>query len=593
MNTSTEMSEAQLTKQQLTKVFYDNLVELSLVLPGVTLSKREFKKSLTFAKNNLSEKEHDQYLKLYNNYFTDSKDDIEEEEETSKLDISKEDQRYVKRICGNSNLVLDEKLEILVKHLNITKEEVLEYIEIVGVSLSPSQFSAAKLHTLKTKKRYIISSAQTASPVNEEFLKNIEAYAKFIDAEIGIIATRYRNPTSIWAEEGDVWDTKVHPYLTANRQLLHNDLILLADLKIQATSPSPTSGVELFGGHASVIVGSPKIEMRPVAVLPEQKQKFLFSTGSVTVPSFTDSVAGGKAGENHSYGFVIVEIESDDVVHMRSVSADSNGNFNDLIYRVENEQITNETVECLVWGDSHFAQKEERVTLAFRNLCLDLGIEMSVLHDVWDSESLNVHNTKNAVVQHQLMTEDKDNLKKELEQMKEELQWFETHMDKTLVIASNHDDMLDRAMWQGDWRDNLKNAVIFVDMLKLTLSGKAKDGVIPYTINNTFKKVKALGVNDSYIHRDVELALHGHKGPNGSKGSAGGFSKLSTRTIIGHGHAPQIIGGCYQVGISCAMQHGYNKGLSGWAYNGVTLNKYGKRQSITFNKTTMTYTTLY
>lgn len=510
-----------------------------------------------------------------------------------KIDLAKVDQKYIKRICSNNTLTLEDKLNILVEHFNTTKEVVTEYVESLGMILTPSQFSAAKLHTLKKKQRYIITSAQTASPINEDFLHNIEAYAKHIDAEIGIIATRYRNPTSIWAEEGDVWDERIHKYLTANRQLLHDDCLLLADLKIQATSPNPTSGIELFGGHASVIVGSPKIEMRSVPVLPNQKQKFLHSTGSVTIPSFTDSVAGGKQAEHHAYGFVVVEIESDTVVHIRNVPADTYGNFNDLIYRVDENGITTETVECLVWGDSHFAQKEERVTLAFRKLCLDLGIEMSVLHDVWDSESLNVHNVKNAVVQHQLLTEGKDDLKAELNQMKEELQWFETHMNKTLVIASNHDDMLDRAMWQSDWRDNLKNAVIFVDMLKLTLSGKAKDGVIPYTINNTFKNIKALGVNDSYIHRDVELALHGHKGPNGSKGNSNSFSKLSTKTIIGHSHSPQINGGCYQVGISCQMQHGYNKGLSGWAYNGVTLNKHGKRQSITLNKDTLTYTTLY
>jgi len=513
--------------------------------------------------------------------------------EEVKIDLAKVDQRYIKRICSNSTLTLEDKLNILVEHFNITKEVVTEYVESLGMILTPSQFSAAKLHTLKKKQRYIITSAQTASPINEDFLHNIEVYAKHIDAEIGIIATRYRNPTSIWAEEGDVWDERTHKYLTANRQLLHNDCLLLADLKIQATSPNPTNGIELFGGHASVIVGSPKIEMRSVPVLPNQKQKFLHSTGSVTVPSFTDSVAGGKQAEHHAYGFVVVEIENDDVVHIRNVSADIYGNFNDLIFRVDENGVTTETVECLVWGDSHFAQKEERVTLAFRKLCLDLGIEMSVLHDIWDSESLNVHNVKNGVVQHQLMTAGKDDLQAELDQMHEELKWFESHMKETLIIASNHDDMLDRAMWQGDWRDNLKNAKVFVEMLSLTLSGNAPLGVIPYIINSTYDNIKALGVNDSYIHRDVELALHGHKGPNGSKGNINSFSKLSTKTIIGHNHSPQISGGCYQVGISCQMQHGYNKGLSGWAYNGVTLNKHGKRQSITLNKNTLTYTTLY
>ena len=142
--------------------------------------------------------------------------------------------------------------------------------------------------------------------------------------------------------------------------------------------------------------------MRTVPVLPNQKQKFLYSTGTVTVPSFTDSVAGGKAGEHHTYGFIVVEIESDEVVHLRSVSASDDGSFNDLIYRVENETITKEKVDTLVWGDSHFAQKDPNITDAFRRVWRDLSIKNSVLHDVWDSESINVHNVKNPVVQHQL-----------------------------------------------------------------------------------------------------------------------------------------------------------------------------------------------
>ena len=71
------------------------------------------------------------------------------------------------------------------------------------------------------------------------------------------------------------------------------------------------------------------------------------------------------------------------------------------------------------------------------------------------------------------------------------------------------------------------------------------------------------------------------------------FLNYQKKTIIGHSHSPAIKWGCYQVGISCSMKHGYNKGLSGWAYAGVTLNKYGKRQMIIFNKDSLTYTTLY
>ena len=513
------------------------------------------------------------------------------EEAPKKIKIPYEDKKFIRKICTNYKLSYDDKLEALVNGLDVTEEEALKLVEELGMVLKHTQYYEATLHLLAKKKRYIISSAQASSPVNIKFLKNIEAYAKFIDAEIGIIATRYKNPTSIWKEEGDVWDDAVQCYLTAAHQDLHKNLTLLAALKVQATSPNPTTGIEPFG--KSCIVGSPRIEMRTVPVLPGQEQIFLYSTGSVTVPNFTDTVAGGKAEIHHSYGFTIVEIENEDVVHIRSVSANDEGEFNDLIYRVSNEKVSTEEVDCLVWGDSHFAKKDSRVTNAFRDLCFDLGIKVSVLHDVWDSESINVHNLKDPIIQYRLMQEGRNSLDREFKEMKKELSWFEEYMEETIIVASNHDDMLDRALVKSEWKDNLTNAEIFLKCLKLKLAGKASEGIVPYTINKRFKNIIALGINDTYTLHGVELGLHGHKGPNGSKGSLFTFAKLPFKTIIGHSHSPAIKWGCYQVGLSCKMDHEYNTGLTGWAYAGVTLNRHGKRQMIVFNQNSLNYTTLY
>src|SRR5690606_19330937 len=78
------------------------------------------------------------------------------------------------------------------------------------------------------KKRFIISSAQSGTPVHKKFLKNMEVYAKFIDAEILIVATRYKNPTSLSASKAikanEFWDKSVQPYLTANYNELHKYL---------------------------------------------------------------------------------------------------------------------------------------------------------------------------------------------------------------------------------------------------------------------------------------------------------------------------------------------------------------------------------
>lgn len=509
------------------------------------------------------------------------------------FDISKDDQKYIKKIIFNNLIDNDKKLEILCSHYAENEKTILDWISFLKLSIT-SQFSDAKRNELTKSNRYIISSAQNGSPVNEAFLENIKTYANFINAEIGIIATRYKNPTSIFKEGNDVWDKKVLPYLTAKRQKLHKHVALIADLKIQATSPNPTNGIELIEGEASCIVGSPRVEMRSIPVLPSQSQKFLYSTGSVTMPSFTDSVAGGKAAEHHTFGFIVIEIENEHVAHIRNVSASKDGSFNDLIFRVEGCKVRTEKTECLIWGDSHFAKSDYRVTSAFRTLCADLSITKSILHDVWDSECLNVHNTKDPIARYKLMKEGKDDLKAELSHMKQSLSWFEENMEETIVVASNHDDMLDRAMYLSDWKDNLKNAEIFIKLLKLSLSGKAKEGLIPYTINKSFKNVKALGLNDSYQLHGVELGLHGHKGPNGTKGNINSFSsKLYVKSVIGHSHSPAIKWGCYQVGVSCKLDHDYNKGLSSWAYAGCTLNKHGKRQMIVFNKDTLKYTTLY
>lgn len=317
------------------------------------------------------------------------------------------------------------------------------------------------------------------------------------------------------------------------------------------------------------------------------------STGSITEPSFTDTVAGGKAAEHHQYGFVIVEVDEDDVAHMRNVVCDVEGGFNDLIFRVENEEVFTEDTEYLVWGDSHFAQKDEKVTKAFRGLCYDLSVTKSVLHDVWDSESINVHNIKDPIVQQRLHSEGRNSLEGEIDQMIDELEWFEDNMNETIVVGSNHDDMLDRAMLNVDWRDIPHNAKKFVELLSIKLSGYAPNGLVPYMISNEFNNILSLGVDDSYVRYGTELALHGHKGPNGSRGNINAFAKLPIPSITGHNHCGAIKWGCYQAGISCGMKHGYNTGLSGWSYSGVTLNKRGTKQLIVFNKFTLNYTGLY
>jgi len=138
----------------------------------------------------------------------------------------------------------------------------------------------------------------------------MEAYAKHIDAQIMIIAGRYNNSTqTLEKDTSEFWADEVLPYLTANRHELNNYITVLGDIKVQATQANPLSGLESVSKENSCIVGSPRVHMKTVAVLEGYKAKYMYSTGAISNPNFTDSRVGKQGEFNFTQGFVVVEIQ--------------------------------------------------------------------------------------------------------------------------------------------------------------------------------------------------------------------------------------------------------------------------------------------
>lgn len=524
-----------------------------------------------------------------------SSEEVEEfptvKEELTTLDI-----RHIRKVMGLYDKPVHDKISTLANMYNRDIETITRWLGELSISTTPTQYERAMGHSLRGSKRYLITSAQSGCEVNQEFFNNMKAYAEATNAEIGIIATRYLNPTSYWKTAKDVWAKEVRPYLIAKNQYIHAEMCVLPEWKIQATAANPLTGLDSVEGTKSIVVGAPTVEFRSVPMMTNYEQKFLYSTGTVTIPGFSETVAGSRAKSSHNYGFVIIEIENDKIVHARNVIAEESGAFNDLRYRVENSKIVVEDVPTMIWGDMHFAQKNQEVTDAFRGACTDLGITQSILHDVWDSKCLSVHNEKNAAKRVELIESGNHLLTKEINQLKEELQWFDDNMATTVIVRSNHDDMIDRMLQNLDWRNNEHNALELSRLLNIKLSGKANKGIIPYIIDNEgdFKRIITLGLTSSIVQGGVELALHGHKAANGSRGSITGFAKMPIPTVVGHSHSPAIKGNCFQVGVACNLNHDYNEGgTSGWAYASCILNDRGSRQMIVLNKKSLTYTTLY
>ena len=445
----------------------------------------------------------------------------------------------------------------------------------------------------ETKKRFFISYAQNNTPVHKKLLKSMEAYAEFLDADIHIIAGRYKNPTSTWTqaqENNEWWDKSILKYLDANRHDIHKYVSILSDIKIQPTAVNPMTGMQGVSGVNSCIFGSPKVQLEMIPVLEGNKPKMMLTTGAITEKNYTDSKAGKKGEFHHTFGFVIVEIKDDETFFVRQVTADDKtGNFSDLYYRVEGGKVSNlEKASAIVLGDLHYGHHDQEVLESTFKLMNTLEPENVVLHDVFDGNSISHHEMKDPFVQYGKEIAGTNDLEKEVEVMLNGLSRFEKFKN-VVIVRSNHDDFLDRWLKNEDWKKQptFKNSRLYMRYSDLLLAQYGEDpynvkGVIPAIINERFPKFITLGRSASYKVKGYELGVHGDIGTNGSRGSLLQFRNLNTKIVVGHYHSPGRKDGALSVGTSTRLRVGYNQGPSSWLQSHVIIHSDGRAQHINF-----------
>lgn len=528
-------------------------------------------------------------------------------------EITEDDKLYIREIYESKELSWDERMRTLQEFFGKSERRTREWLVKLGFKrksdIESPQFVEAKKKKLNKKsKRYLITWAQNNTPVHEPFIRNLEAYAEYIDAEICVIAGRYKNPTSVFTDKNlETWHSRVKPYLYANRQSVHKNLVIIGDVKISPTAVNPMTGMRGFSGAESCIFGHPKAQEETIDVLEGRPGKKMMTTGACTVPNYTDSKAGKKGEFHHSLGFVVVEKKDKNTVFTRCVTATDDGDFYDLYYKVQFEggqkkvsvvdgldfrtnQIEGKSrvkkideIDAIVLGDVHFGEHDEGVIDTTLNVLMKkLKPNKVVLHDVFDGQSISHHDRKDPFAQYFKEMSGKNDLKAEIDNMIEGLKPFEKY--ETIVVRSNHDDFLDRWLRDVDWRKEatMKNAPAYMEYASLILSGKADKGVIPYIIKQKYPDMITLGRSDSYRVHGWELGQHGDIGAGGSRGSVNQYRQLNTKMIVGHSHAPSRKDGIIQVGTSTKLRLGYNIGPSKWWHAHAIVHPNGKAQLIYF-----------
>ena len=442
--------------------------------------------------------------------------------------------------------------------------------------------------------RYLITSAQNATPVHAEFLAALKVAAKALEAELVVIPLRYRNPTSTWSskqENDDWWDPSVVPFLFNQRKKLGPNLVLVGDVKIQPTAISPLSGFEALTGRESCVIGHPKVQFRSVPT--GGHPKILTTTGACTRRNFTDSKAGKLGAFHHGLGAVLVELDGK-YFHLRQINADrSTGVFIDVdkLYTPRGVSPAPPALG-LVLGDIHerfVCPKVDRATFGPGGIVEVLNPGTLVFNDLFDGYSVNPHHGENPFVAQVKHRGCVGGVREEVEHAVKYVQQ-RCEGRRAVVVPSNHDNFLSRWVVSTDWRKIPANAEFYLEtaaaMLKssrLTSSGARYADPFKYWVDRLKgdANIQCLEVDESFKLGGIECGLHGDRGPNGARGTLKNLSRLGERVISCHSHTPGIEEGHYQCGTSTTLRLEYTHGPSSWLNTHCVVYANGKRSLLT------------
>ena len=449
-------------------------------------------------------------------------------------------------------------------------------------------------------KVFVFTAAQNGTPADEDFVACMLTLVKHREGELLVEPLRYKNVTSMWtaSQQDQEWYTHVvRPYLWNQRLQLNENLVFLADIKTQPTAVDPLAGMDGVSGDFSAILGHTKLRLRSVPTPHGKMAKIMTTTGACTVENYVDARTGKVAEFHHSLSAIIVEIDGPRF-HLRQLHYSKKAKRIidlDRAYYADRHEPAPRAL-AVVKGDTHVDFVDPAVDAATHGkggLVDTVNPQYLIEHDLLDGYSCNPHHKGqvfNAVAKR---LADRDSIRDEVQRAIDYVAARRRPGTTTVVVGSNHNDFLGRAirvcLEQGLVKFGAINAPFIIETAHEMMKGVRLDPTKGTTYPDAFqiwlaraklKGVRALDVDESLLVGNVELGMHGDKGPNGARGSVRNLARIGVKSISGHGHAPEIFEGHYRVGTSTFLRLEYNQGPSGWLNAHCVLNADGKRQLV-------------
>jgi len=467
--------------------------------------------------------------------------------------------------------------------------------------------------------RYIITSAQNNTDAHTEFFTNLVSYAEFLDAKLMVGSFSYnrasysqkstkRNmgPTADDRAE-DFYDPIFDPYFSDEALELAPMLEWRGELNIQPTAKRPLTGLETYTQRKSGIFPHAKIQLTSVAGTKADGCKMNYTTGTATLLNYVKKKAGLEAEFHHAYGALIVEVDHEGDWFVRQLNADQDGTFYDIpdlgqkgAIMIEHGHVLVEgvPVEAVNWGDLHAAVIDpECCSMAFDEggMLDSLRPRHQLAHDIIDFVvNKGHHDRKNSHTRFRKKILGQTNVRDEVLGVKTMLDKMRRPWCMTVVADANHDRHLERWLNENDHRRDDTNAIFMLECELEYRRAVVRDPRIKWLHLHEALKREGLGDEDVFLHADdqfvicpdegggIECSLHGDVGPNGSRGSPLGLSKMGRRANTGHTHSAAILDGLYVAGTLSLLEQDWNVGPSSWSHSQIVTYPNGKRAIVTF-----------
>ncbi len=484
-------------------------------------------------------------------------------------------------------------------------------------SLSRRLAAARVAPTSRVVERVILTSAQNDTAVHIPFLTNLRALAAYYGARIHVgrftyatdtHANRERKRTDPRGYREHVWAPEISEYLTSERVGFGN-LLFTAEMNTLPTAVRPLSDLHTYGQGKTCIFPHAKIALETVPSAGDGLPPVVLTTGCCTVPSYTDTKAGHKAGFHHMLGAVVVEVDSEGRTFFRHVIGRADGAFQDLDLFVDGGKVSaGNRVEAITYGDLQLPFLNPDVAAATWGIDAETLMPLSeavdpmidalrprfgFYHDAIDFKSISHHDEKKPRDRFRTFINGRHLVEGDLASGARFLKSAGREFQKAVVVESNHGRWLERWLDRCDHRVDRENALAFLRWERARYEAEAAGdqdfnifchalteacgGVLPAEFvpdGGSFIICQATG--------GIDCGSHGHLGPNGAQGAPRALARVSGKASIGDKHSPAIVDGLYVAGTSSLLRLGFNIGPSSWRPAHTVAYPTGKRALVFF-----------